>query len=87
MRKRRLVGGIAAVAALTTTMFIGSPGQASASYPSDTIHYCGSALNIVGDDGPVTDGIHHNVEPLLGGLDNGLLHAVNCGVLATFLRI
>jgi hypothetical protein len=87
IRTRTLVTLGAAGVLLGASATIGAP-TASASYPSDTLHYCGSLLDTTSDDGPLTDGIHHNVEPLVAGL--GLqpgVHGLNCNVLAGVLGL
>jgi hypothetical protein len=84
--RRRVIATLLMCGALVgASATVGASG-AAASYPSDSIHYCGSLLDPTTDDGPVTDGIHHNLEPVLGGLQPSL-HQLNCNLLAGVLGL
>ena len=80
--RNRVAAVIAGGAVLTAASFVAASPAAAEFEPDDpTYHFCGNFAYPWSDDGPLTDVIHHNVEPLGEPLNlRAPLHGVNCVV-------
>jgi hypothetical protein len=81
-RSRRAPRALAGVAASATLLWVGSVaigGPARA----DTSHTCDPFAGLHHDHGPLSDPVHHNVEPVLDPyLGAGVPHQLNCATVA-----